>query len=419
MRAAIYNSLLGLGRVNSTLSLDCPTGNCTFERANTLGFCSSCNDVTKLVTKNCTNNEREESGGINCTYHLPGEIKIQVENTIIADDYDGSGMASSNSFRRTTNMSAVALPRYDILYSNALPGEDHAIVTSQKEPTKSVFQGVPAPLLGFGRIVFNGSYLPVPSIGGGSIMPNATECAMFWCVQTLDTAIQNGTLSQNITQMWSNSSGFDTAGLYLQPDPSAPAYIVSEMSNLPLVKFLEDTFTSTMSGINLPGTHFTKEELFDLSIYSSDAAQALWYTEDLAGLMKNLADRMTDTLRNQFADASLYYPGEVLIERTFVSVRWPWLILPVTLVVLSCGLLLTAIISSSKHRAILWKNSSLATLFHGFTSSEGWTGHLVYKKQMELEAEHIQVRLEETAYDSLHLVDQRLRPIQNSSLGVR
>lgn len=418
MRAAIYNSLLGLGSVNSTLNLNCPTGNCTFERANTLGFCSRCNDVTNLVTKNCTNNERENSGGINCTYHLPGDIKIQAENTIIADDYEGSATASSNSFRRTTNMSAVALPRYNILYSNALPSEDHAILNNRKEPTKSMFLDVPAPLLGFGRIVFDGSYLPVPSIGG-SIMPNATECAMFWCVQTLDTAIQNGTLFQNITQTWSNSSGFDTAGVYLQPDSSAPAFFVSEMSNLPLVKFLEDTFTATMSGINLPGTKFTKEELFDLSIYTSDAAQALWYTEDLAGLMNNLADRMTDTLRNHFANNSYYYPGDVLIERTYVSVRWPWLILPVTLVVLSCGLLTTAIISSSKHRAILWKNSSLATLFHGFTSSEGGTGHLVYTKQMEAEAQHIQVRLEETAYNGLHLVDQRQQPIDNSGFGVR
>ena len=220
----------------------------------------------------------------------------------------------------------------------------------------------------------------------------------------------------------------NTAKVYLQPDTSARAYFVSAMSNLPLVRFLEETFisdmsfmsgNSTMSNIDLNSIRISTQEGLGISVYSSDAAQALWYTQDLAGLMNDLADRMTDALRNQFANASSDIVGDVFIERTYVSVSWLWLVLPVTLVVLSCGLLLTAIISSNKHRAILWKNSSLATLFHAFTSSEDGTGHLLYTKQMETAAENIQIRLEEDANNSLHLVDQRQQPMSGPRLRRR
>lgn len=45
------------------------------------------------------------------------------------------------------------------------------------------------------------------------------------------------------------------------------------MSNLPLVKFLEDAFTAIFEGINLPGMGYTEQELLDLSIFSSDIAK--------------------------------------------------------------------------------------------------------------------------------------------------
>lgn len=425
LRAAIYNSILGLGHVNSTLNLNCPTGNCTFDQADTLGFCSTCVDVTPQVKMNCssshTNNSPKKDplydvDNTNCTYHLPSGIDILAENTQIPDTFQ-SAVSQSKQYRRTTNMSSIALQRTDSLLAGTLPGEDHAIVTTGGVP-KSAFLDVPAPLLGFGRIVFNGSYTPVPEIGG-KFMPNATECAISWCVQTLHTFIRNGTLSQNITSKWTNSSGFDTGAITLQPDANATGYFVSEMSNIPLASFLELMFTANMSGVELPGSGRSDKEIFDLSMYSSDTAQALWFADDLSGLMNNLADRMTDTLRNSYADPTRNKTGTVLMERVYVHVSWLWLILPIALVLLSCGILVAAIISTTKHRAILWKNSSLATLFHGLTAIEGKTGHLFYNKQMESVARSMQVSLEGDPSDVLYLVEQRKGSNNVSGVDVR
>ncbi len=311
-------------------------------------------------------------------------------------------------------MSVVALARYEILFGNdpnvvkSFEDPNH----STSEPKKTVFQGVADPILGFGRILFNSSTDPTSAIGG-DVMPTANECAMYWCVQTLNTSIQNGVLTQTVVRSWSNSSALDTSDVHLSPyetDSNTVAkratdtYYVSPMSNVPLVRFLQDAFNATVNAVNLPGAGFTEQELLDLSLYSSDISQALWYANDLSALMANLADRMTDALRNLYSDpvAAADNRGQVYTTRTYVHVTWPWIILPVGLVVASCGVLIAAIVSSSRHDTVVWKSSSLAVLFHGFV---GGSGESVYNKQMEKRAEEMKVRLKETADGDLRLVE--------------
>ena len=414
LKAAIYNSLLGLGTANSTLNINCPTGNCTFDRSDTLGFCSTCSDVTAEVVKECNlTPTTDTTSEINCTYYLPGEVNVTAQDKQIPDDY-GSAVAESSLFRMTTNMSVVALPRYETLYSN-----DPSVVRSLDDPdylipapAKTMFQGVADPILAFGRIVFNGSHNPISAIGG-NFMPPATECALYWCVQTLDTSIQNGVLNQTVVSSWTDSSALDTSHVSLRSNftstaggkGSANGYYVSPMGNLPLVRFLEDAFTATVKGINLPGMGYTEQELLDLTIYSSDIAQALWHADDLDILMSNLANRMTDALRNILPDPACENRGKVYTTRTYVLVTWPWLILPVGLVLASCMVLLAAIISSSRHQTIVWKSSSLAVLFHGLTSGDGGCGHSMYRKQMEMTAEEMKVQLAGNTNGDLRLVE--------------
>ena len=356
-------------------------------------------------------------------------MNITAQDQQIPDDYS-SAEAQSPLFRMTTNMSVVAMPRYSTLYGN-----DPSVVESYNDPehttptpAKTVFQGVADPILGFGRIVFNGSNSPMIAIGG-NVMPTATECALHWCVQTLDTSIQNGVLNQTTVGTWSNSSALDTSDVHLQPDftslaggkAGANGYYVSPMSNLPLVKFLQGVFNVTMQGINLPGMGLTEQELFDLTIYSSDIAQALWYADDMDSLMSNLADRMTDALRNLYSDPTSDVDsfGEVYMTQTYVLVTWPWLILPFGLVLASCMVLFAAIITSSRYQTIVWKSSSLAVLFHGLARSEGSNGHSVYRRQMEITAEEMKVQLTDTADGTLQLVQLKQQPIKELKTRLR
>lgn len=432
LRAAIYNSLLGLGTASSTLNINCLSGNCTFDISDTLGFCSTCNDVTAQVTKVCDKIPKTDSqSGTNCTYTLPSKLNLRAIDEQVPDDF-GSAEAVSPDFRRTTNMSVLPLHRYETLWAN-----DPQVVTSFEDfeyttpkPAKTLFQGVADPILGFGRILFGTNKNPTSAVGS-NVMPTATECALYWCVQTLNTSIQNGVLNQTIVRTWSNSSANDTsdvhlspysAGSYLGGRHTANDYYVSPMSNVPLARFLENAFNSTVRALKMPGMGYTEEELLDLTIYSSDIAQALWHVDDLDGLMNNLADRMTDALRNLYSDpvtdaADL---GQVYTTQTYVHVTWPWLILPVALVIASCLVLLAAIISSSRHQTIVWKSSSLAVLFHGLTSpaaaggggseggaAAGGIAHSMYRKEMEMTAEEMRVRLAETVDGDIRLVQTR------------
>ena len=409
MRAAIYEAIFSLGNTNSTLRLNCPTGNCTFSTADTLGFCSTCIDVTEDVTFSCHTGDLAEfkNGATNCTYHLPGNIGIGINSTVTDDDF-GDAVSISSDYTKTTNMSIGTLPRYETLYSAAITANpsDDIVVEGGFKPTTTTFQGITDPLLAFGRVVFNNSFNPIPVIGGDP-KPKATECALYWCVQTIDLAVNNGIISQNITQTWSNASAVDIGESYLSPPPSsnqsARDYFVSEMSNIPLVAFLENAFTANMTGVNLPGSGLSPDEMAQLIEWSSDVTQALWNVEDLEGLMSSLADRMTDTLRNQFSDPVNSPNGTVYVQQTYVHVSWPWMILPITLVSLSCVLLLASIIVSHGPRSVVWKNSSLAVLFHGLHANEQ-TGYLVGKKEMEVAAEEMSAQLKIDRHDNYHLM---------------
>lgn len=51
---------------------------------------------------------------------------------------------------------------------------------------------------------------------------------------------------------------------------------------------------------------FSKHDLLTLTIFSANIAQALWHADDLNSFIKNLADRITDALRNLYSDAASY-----------------------------------------------------------------------------------------------------------------
>ncbi|KAL9061347.1 MAG: hypothetical protein Q9162_000221 [Coniocarpon cinnabarinum] len=62
-------------------------------------------------------------------------------------------------------------------------------------------------------------------------------------------------------------------------------------------------------------------------------------------------------------------PGRAYQTTTFIHVQWGWLALPITLMVLTILLLIIVIIQTHKKRAVVWKSSSLALLFHKL---DGW-----------------------------------------------
>ena len=257
MKAAILNSIFSSGISNSTLDIRCPTGNCTFDPIDTLGFCSICNDVTSKITNvNCTKTESngQTDGSLSCGYKLPSNLTITLNQTHIIDDY-GSTTSQADNLFKTTNMSMVALDRFEVLYENnitATPSSD-VVPSPGWHPGTTNFQGMDDPLLAFGSL-----YLKHSDVGEDPL-PIATECALSFCVQSINTSFENGILRQDTIKTWLNTTASDTGDVWMQlPAGDLEAsmgrqrnFYVSAMAVLPPAKFLETTFSANVSGIDL------------------------------------------------------------------------------------------------------------------------------------------------------------------------
>ena len=414
MKAAIYNTIFSAGVSNSTLNIRCPTGNCTFDPIDTLGFCSTCNDVTSQITKvNCTETQvpGRTKRDLSCPYILPSNLTITLNKTAISDDYS-SAVSQADDYYKTTNMSMVALNRTEVIYANNITATPSSGIATPPgwRPSKTNFQGIDDPLLAFGQLFLNDTY------PGDDAPPLATECALSFCVQSINTSVVDGVFYQRTIKTWLNTSASDTGDVWLQPPAQSLLgsmgrqrnFYVSSMANIPLADFLESTFSANVSGIDLPEAEsgLTPDEQSMLTEYTSDTAQAFFTMGvDLEDFMSSLADRMTDSLRQQgIEDSQFSNSGDVYVVEAYIHVRWPWLILPIITVLASSGLLIASIFSSPGRRDIMWKNSSLAVLFHGIGSYEP-SHPITFKKEMEATAEKLYVQLKEDMHGELHLLD--------------
>ena len=364
MRAAVYNGLLNPDHTTSNLNPDCATRNCTWNPFTTLGFCSRCGDVTPAVAEKCIENlPAAPKGGFACNYTLPGGILSKVEFYI-------------DEHRRSAgpNMSVAALkPQYT--------GFDPPY------PPASVL-GYQNPLFAFGRIYHD---------RGTHVVVNATECVLVYCIQTLEVSVTNGKLHTKTLATWHNESGslpYSVSGkginyTFLNPPPgSIPirnpgnlSFFVSQGRN----HDLQSWFFYLFRGFSFESSSYQ----IDARSNGNDLAVALYYGTDLSMIMAHIADRMTDNIRSQSRDQAF---GTVWKIETYVSVRWPWLVLPVGLVLLSVALLIATIVSSHRHRCVVWKSDSLATLFHGLSDDRRYK-RLYYLRQMEKAAEGVEVQL--------------------------
>ena len=248
--------------------------------------------------------------------------------------------------------------------------------------------GYQNPVFALGRIYFHGET---------HVVANATECMLTYCIRTLNASVTNGKLHTNTLATWYNESGslpYSVSGkgiqyAYLNPPPdSIPienpgnlAFFVSRGRNLDIQSWLYYVFQR----ITFANFSYTEAP----RIRANDMAIALYFGTELGVMMANLADRMTDNLRSRSSDKAC---GTVWGVETYVSVRWPWLVLPVGLVLLSVALLAATIVSSNRHRCLVWKSDSLATLFHGLSDDESYK-RLYHLGQMERAVEGMEVQL--------------------------
>jgi hypothetical protein len=131
--------------------------------------------------------------------------------------------------------------------------------------------------------------------------------------------------------------------------------------------------------------------LFTIPLSGGVISTTILQGSQIETLFSNIANSITNAIRNGQNSTNIF--GTSLQEETYIKVRWPWLILPITLVVLSNGLLVICIVESKKHKIPIWKSSSFVTLFHGGEGNDRIHGDVraLEKHEMEKLAKGIQL----------------------------
>ena len=196
----------------------------------------------------------------------------------------------------------------------------------------------------------------------------ASECALWLCIQAYDVVTVAGHQVQRIAHTFSEIDATPLSGGVFQnyTFPALPA----KMNPVPGVVYnillsARESYRSTLLKM------FNGTATLDISASTanSDTVDAIWSASaDLNPWMQQLALSMSNGLRTWATQPDQAgKPEHVKYNGTGyqlgVSVRWSWIILPALMVLLSIVLLIIVMIQTARSPLAAWKGSPLAFLF--------------------------------------------------------
>lgn len=356
IKAAVYKGLFAEdGRPWMGLPFSCSTGNCTFPPIETLGVCHKCVDMSEYMTRYCPPGVTNQD---ECGWQLP------------------SGSARLNSSAEVFGMTSL------------FPGSSSSAADSYSTIMKLIFMGT-----------------ETNATGPGVLAPWATQCSLSVCLQTLQSNITNGFLYEShlkepitndtVPSLSSLSSSINALEPLTIPSPtnSSLVYSMSMESILAMQSWFSRLFANGTASRNskyinqtisdLPSLNSSPNVIVNLTVgissgetfFDTDIVQAFYWNyyeypsvtssgppKGLEMLMSDLAISLTATFRTLVGKP---INGTSLSYETFVSVRWGFVALPVTAVILAALFLGLAAWETKRSGASLWKTSALAMLFHG------------------------------------------------------
>ncbi|THZ01936.1 hypothetical protein D6C93_03351 [Aureobasidium pullulans] len=352
LQAAIVNSIFGSPLPNA---FACPVNaSCSWQSTSTLGICSRCTNVTATTRQNCSFSisPRKES---RCNYTTPGDLQLQTSRFKA-----GTGTEEWTFFTKFT--------------SNAAQGS-HFVKSPQH-----------AELVTFATL----------TTGLNVEAPDIEECCLSWCAKVLRNAsaqesrfsVQTDDYPLDLSSLWSGPDGIRNA-MYQAgnnfPTSLNATFTVSIANAISLAQFLSKTLTT--SALDQYGS-LDHEELPGLSLGS-----AMLSSPSIAHVANDIATSLTNAIQNLTTDDTIQQSGDSIYQVQYIQVQWIWLAFPATVVLLGLLLLLATMVQSHLDKALVWKCSPLALLFHPL---QGWNDDdldHVSKHEMEKSAKGMRGQL--------------------------
>ena len=384
MIGAIYSGMFFSpgGGITLDMAPSCSSGNCTFSPFQSLAACSTCEDVTHLLTRTCH--------------------QAKIDETI----------GEPNTSKEVT------------LYCNyALPNKLNVNVTGEEEITGAFVSSGYLPHIGQPK--YGNSFLdfcrirgPTSDVEGKKLSDStAMQCSLNWCINTYQARVESGKIQENTTSTWyadtadwiSNGT-MNSEHIQLRPpaDPSAqhltnPNFTVGYLASLGLTAWLGEKMTLSNSYAAMVDDQGAEEWGPDDSVNGtsgSDDMIRVFRDSDMNTLFPNIAKSITRNIRNvnasqqtttestegYLANVTGVGPanGTMHTLEVYVSVRWPWITFSAVLVVTAILLLAMTALETARHDVAIWKASPLPLLLHGL-GDEKTTGFAGAKQLVEME----------------------------------
>jgi len=132
----------------------------------------------------------------------------------------------------------------------------------------------------------------------------------------------------------------------------------------------------------------------------------LYKARDIPSMIGNLADSLTKMIRT--SGDEILVAGQGFQNETFIKIQWPWISLPVLVIISANFLLAIVIIQTKRRQAPVWKSSVLALLLHGLeTNTVDTRGSATTSlSEMKLLAKKEQVKLNGGSIQDLKFVNK-------------
>ncbi|KAF2191766.1 hypothetical protein K469DRAFT_555327 [Zopfia rhizophila CBS 207.26] len=369
---------LGVGE-RPDIPLSCPTSNCTWPIYETLGICSACSDVSQLLTPAC----------LTTTVDWFANLTNNGSDTILPNRTVCGHFLNATSDTPTL-MSGYSIDPVDNSMGEALVMRAMSLVTRQTRRAlyggSINFRHIRNPIIDF--------VLVGAANGSASVYrnetPSAHECALSWCVKTMNSSYFWAKYVEEEKEVfWNTTAGpypwqieeFEDEGKLVQVatytenitvNPSftrgnTSNYGVSNVTALQTILIFDDMFPSYATVANPSAVPFLRSKVY------MKGAPALvsfegnpWIApNNITRHVERLVTALTNVIR--YSSSNEMVIGKAFDTETYVSVRWAWLSLPISLLFFSLIFLVGTVVKSSeeKEQVGIWKTSAVATLLYG------------------------------------------------------
>ncbi|KAI1078724.1 hypothetical protein F5B20DRAFT_201562 [Whalleya microplaca] len=347
MQAAVIRAV---SEHSNSPAATCSTGNCTWPQVTTLGICAQCTDITQQVNTSCPGPTTANHGQYQCDYGMPSGRNLS--------GFGFKAGATGDFFPTRWNSSATSASASTSGNSSAAAALTYIEAVQLKE---------------------NYDY-GTADISSVLRAPTAWTCMFVLCAKTYEIlSMTNGEVSvsepvedllirtDNITQVdapiGGGLSGLSTIqGLRVNSSSSSTStHFINSADFANLGNYLTELFSTGWGARGFGASNRIAQAT------APNLGWALSEAENLNQTVRNIAESMTEIIRNSRNSTAI--AGQAFRTRTYIEVQWGWVALPLTLTILSLLLIMLMVIRTNRSDLPLWKNSSIALLFHRV---DGW-----------------------------------------------